>query len=215
MRLMSVRVLVLISVVIILIGCIIINKIVSYPTVSKGGEVVEEVQQEVIEEVIGLEKPSGDATLEEHKRWVQEAILGKNNYTTLDVENHIASIDNEEWRSELDEEYQVCLKQLYKKIDEKNNEDIKRKISEAERERELERERIEKERTEREKELAKLANKEPSIGMSEEDLNACAWAKDLEKVNETITAYGISKQYCYDGYRYVYVEDGVVTTIQK
>lgn len=201
MRLMSVMGLVLISVVTILIGCIII---VSYPTVSKGGEVVEEVQQEVIEEVVGLEKPSGDATLEEHKRWVQEAILGKNNYTTLDVENHIASIDNEEWRSELDREYQVCLKQLYKKIDEKNNENIKQAISEDTRK-----------RIEREEELSELANKEPSIGMSEEDLNACAWAKDLEKVNETITAYGVSKQYCYDGYRYVYVEDGVVTTIQK
>lgn len=212
MRLMSVMGLVLISVVTILIGCIII---VSYPTVSKGGEVVEEVQQEVIEEVVGLEKPSGDATLEEHKRWVQEAILGKNNYTTLDVENHIASIDNEEWRSELDREYKVYLKQLYEKADKKLDEDFKQKMIEEEKKRELEEERIEKERIEKKRELEKLANKEPSIGMSEEDLNACAWAKDLEKVNETITAYGISKQYCYDGYRYVYVEDGVVTTIQK
>ncbi|WP_291636447.1 hypothetical protein [Clostridium sp.] len=53
----------------------------------------------------------------------------------------------------------------------------------------------------------------PYIGMTEVDLVECAWGQP-EDVNKTTTAYGISKQYCYSGNKYVYVEDGIVTTIQ-
>lgn len=61
----------------------------------------------------------------------------------------------------------------------------------------------------------KKQNQEPYIGMSEADLINCSWKHDYEDCNETIYEFGTHKQYCYDGYRYVYVEDGVVTSIQK
>ena len=53
----------------------------------------------------------------------------------------------------------------------------------------------------------------PYIGMTEEDLRKCAWGQP-EDVKTTTTTYGTSKQSCYSGYKFVYVEDGVVTTIQ-
>nr|WP_291636451.1 hypothetical protein [Clostridium sp.] len=55
---------------------------------------------------------------------------------------------------------------------------------------------------------------EPYIGMSEDDLRKCVWGSPKD-VNTTTTAYKISKQFCYTGNRYVYVEGGVVTSIQN
>ena len=53
----------------------------------------------------------------------------------------------------------------------------------------------------------------PRIGMTEDDLGESSWGQP-EDVNTTTTAYGSHTQYCYSGNKYVYVEDGVVTTIQ-
>ena len=65
-----------------------------------------------------------------------------------------------------------------------------------------------------EKRAANLKNSEPYIGMSESDINNTAWGRYEDK-NETITRYGTHTQYCFSGYRYVYTENGVVTSIQK
>lgn len=55
---------------------------------------------------------------------------------------------------------------------------------------------------------------EPYIGMPEEELiNYVTW--ELDDINETINKYGTHKQYCYKGNRYVYVDNGEVTSIQK
>jgi hypothetical protein len=35
-----------------------------------------------------------------------------------------------------------------------------------------------------------------------------------EEINRTITAFGTSEQWVYIGYRYIYLENGVVTAIQ-
>lgn len=61
----------------------------------------------------------------------------------------------------------------------------------------------------------RVEDKIPYIGMSEEELKKCSWSKELEKVNTTEYSFSTHKQYCYKGYRYVYVEDGIVTSIQK
>ena len=54
----------------------------------------------------------------------------------------------------------------------------------------------------------------PNIGMTEDELRLCPWGKP-ETVNTITTANSITKQFCYSGYKYVYLEDGVVTKIQE
>lgn len=58
-----------------------------------------------------------------------------------------------------------------------------------------------------------IANSDPRIGMTREDVVNSRWGKP-EDSNTTITKYGISEQWVYEGYRYVYFYDGIVTSIQ-
>ena len=55
---------------------------------------------------------------------------------------------------------------------------------------------------------------EPYIGMSRDELEESSWGKP-EDINKTTTSYGVNEQWCYSGYRYVYLEDGIVTSIQE
>jgi hypothetical protein len=64
------------------------------------------------------------------------------------------------------------------------------------------------------KRLEELKNTKPYIGMSRDDLYRCAWGKPQD-INKTTTSYGTSEQWCYYNYKYVYVDDGVVTSIQE
>lgn len=57
-------------------------------------------------------------------------------------------------------------------------------------------------------------DQEPYIGMPVWELEMSSWG-DPEDINRTTTKYGVSEQWVYSGYRFVYVEDGVVTTIQE
>lgn len=51
----------------------------------------------------------------------------------------------------------------------------------------------------------------PYIGMTKEELkNDCIWGTP-EDINTTTTAYGTREQWCFSGYRYVYLEDDIVT----
>lgn len=54
----------------------------------------------------------------------------------------------------------------------------------------------------------------PSLGMTTEELRNSSWG-DPEDINSTTTIYGVSEQWCYSGYRYVYLENGIVTAIQE
>ncbi|CDE14937.1 putative uncharacterized protein [Clostridium sp. CAG:470] len=56
--------------------------------------------------------------------------------------------------------------------------------------------------------------KTPSIGMSKKDVEESTWGKP-EKINRTETIYGIREQWCYSRYRYIYFENGIVTSIQN
>jgi len=57
-----------------------------------------------------------------------------------------------------------------------------------------------------------ILNGQIRIGMTEQMLIE-SWGKP-ERINETITRYGIRKQYVYSSSRYVYVENGEIVTIQ-
>lgn len=54
---------------------------------------------------------------------------------------------------------------------------------------------------------------EPQIGMSKTEVENSAWGKP-DKINRTRTSYGTHEQWCYSNNKYIYFEDGIVTSIQ-
>jgi hypothetical protein len=54
----------------------------------------------------------------------------------------------------------------------------------------------------------------PQIGMTSEEVKESLWGIPLE-INKTTTKYSVSEQWVYDNYRYVYLENGIVTAIQE
>ncbi|MBM7605586.1 ribosomal protein S18 [Metabacillus crassostreae] len=59
-----------------------------------------------------------------------------------------------------------------------------------------------------------IANPEPIIGMTSDEVRKSSWG-DPKKINKTTSEYGISEQWIYYGDRYIYLEDSVVTTIKE
>lgn len=51
------------------------------------------------------------------------------------------------------------------------------------------------------------------IGMTKEEVLVEGWGKPKD-INKTTTAYGIREQWVYYDYKYLYFEDGILTTIQ-
>jgi tetratricopeptide (TPR) repeat protein len=54
---------------------------------------------------------------------------------------------------------------------------------------------------------------DPQIGMTADEVRNSSWGSPL-KINRTTTAYGVSEQWVYSDYRYIYLDDGIVTAIQ-
>lgn len=77
----------------------------------------------------------------------------------------------------------------------------------------LEQEKIEKQK-EIEEEKKRKAEQEPKVGMSKDDVLAGKWGEPSKK-NITDTKYGTHEQWIYSGNRYIYFDDGVVTSIQR
>lgn len=59
-----------------------------------------------------------------------------------------------------------------------------------------------------------LRNKDPHVGMSSDELIFSKWGEP-KKINKTTNTYGISEQWVYGNGRYVYLDDGIVTSIQE
>lgn len=58
---------------------------------------------------------------------------------------------------------------------------------------------------------------DPAIGMTAEEVENSTWGKPYD-INKTINKYGTSEQWVYkfgNKHRYIYIKDGVVTTIQE
>ena len=70
---------------------------------------------------------------------------------------------------------------------------------------------ISKDRDLSQKELA--TPKEPYIGMTEEEVLKSTWGAPIDK-NRTRTKYGAHEQWIYGNGRYIYLDDGIVTSIQ-
>ncbi|GIP25501.1 hypothetical protein J23TS9_06310 [Paenibacillus sp. J23TS9] len=60
--------------------------------------------------------------------------------------------------------------------------------------------------------LKQVANMDPTIGMTKKEVEASLWGTP-DSINTTVTAHVKSEQWVYDGYRYVYFDDGIVTSI--
>ena len=52
------------------------------------------------------------------------------------------------------------------------------------------------------------------IGMTKEEVLAEGWGRPID-INKTTTTYGVSEQWIYYDYKYLYFEDGILTTIQE
>lgn len=55
---------------------------------------------------------------------------------------------------------------------------------------------------------------EPSIGMTANEVLNSTWGKP-ESINKTTNVNGTSEQWIYSGYRYIYLDNGIVTAIQN
>ena len=111
------------------------------------------------------------------------------------------------WDKDLPQKYKAEFNQLMANID-KNEKalQVKAKIEEEKAKKEEAR-RIAKEKAERKKQGV-------SIGMTKEEVLQSMWGKPND-INRTIGEGYENEQWCYDGYNYLYFEDGILTTIQN
>jgi len=72
---------------------------------------------------------------------------------------------------------------------------------------------VEKQKAEQEEQKKQLTDSNPQIGMTQQEVLASKWGKPKE-INTTETKYGKSEQWVYGNNRYVYFDDGIVTSIQ-
>ena len=50
--------------------------------------------------------------------------------------------------------------------------------------------------------------------MTKTQVETSTWGKPT-KINKTTYAWGVTEQWCYPNYKYIYFEDGIVTAIQE
>lgn len=72
-------------------------------------------------------------------------------------------------------------------------------------------ERKEKELNEKKKQEIKI---EPYIGMTSIQVENSTWGKP-KKINKTTYEWGTTEQWCYSNNRYIYLDNGIVTSIQE
>lgn len=56
--------------------------------------------------------------------------------------------------------------------------------------------------------------KEPQIGMNGEQVKKSTWGEP-KKINKSTYSWGTSEQWCYPNYKYIYLDNDVVTAIQE
>ena len=56
--------------------------------------------------------------------------------------------------------------------------------------------------------------KPPAIGMTADEVRASSWGNPKD-INRDTYSWGVQEQWCYSDYRYIYLEDGIVTSISE
>lgn len=59
-----------------------------------------------------------------------------------------------------------------------------------------------------------VRKQEPKLGMTKIEAENSTWGKP-NKINKTTNAYGVHEQWVYSGYKYLYFDDGILTSIQN
>lgn len=54
----------------------------------------------------------------------------------------------------------------------------------------------------------------PKIGMTADEVRSSSWGSP-QSINKTTTKFGVSEQWVYSGYKYIYLDNGIVTAIQE
>lgn len=54
----------------------------------------------------------------------------------------------------------------------------------------------------------------PAIGMTAEEVLESTWGRP-KKINKTTYSWGVTEQWCYSGYRYIYFDNGIVSSISE
>lgn len=54
----------------------------------------------------------------------------------------------------------------------------------------------------------------PAIGMTAEEVKNSTWGEPKD-INKTTFAWGTSEQWIYPNYKYIYLDNGIVTAIQE
>lgn len=67
---------------------------------------------------------------------------------------------------------------------------------------------------EMDREINRQIKKEPTIGMTAEQVEKSTWGKPKD-INKTTYSWGVKEQWVYSNYRYIYLEDGKVIAIQE
>lgn len=71
-----------------------------------------------------------------------------------------------------------------------------------------------REEDEQKKKEQQVVTQAPKIGMTKTQVETSTWGKPT-KINKTTYAWGVTEQWCYPNYKYIYFEDGIVTAIQE
>lgn len=61
---------------------------------------------------------------------------------------------------------------------------------------------------------SQIIREEPHVGMTADEVRESTWGRP-QKINKTTTKYGVDEQWVYPNYKYIYLEDGIVTAIQE
>lgn len=62
--------------------------------------------------------------------------------------------------------------------------------------------------------IEKSEKKDPSIGMTASEVRKSTWGEPTD-INKHTYFWGVTEQWCYSGYRYIYFENGIVTSISE
>ncbi|HAN10067.1 MAG TPA: hypothetical protein DCP90_05555 [Clostridiales bacterium] len=193
--------------ILLIVGVVYIIGILSYPNIEnyieqrnryeKGLQLVKEQKWDEADKYMLIGETAlayyVDAKISYAKKDVKEAIKSLDNISDRDYKNNeYFRNDIIGFKEKIEKEYEP-----YRKMEE--NMESYNKAMEKHREEDMKR--------------WELRDKEPAIGMTASEARSSKWGSPKD-INRTTTAYGVHEQWCYSGNKYIYLEDGIVTSIQ-
>lgn len=122
-----------------------------------------------------------------------EVVIVKSPYSQdISVDSRKYTLVNSELKDELGAKYHVDKGKLYK-IEGNNTEEYNRVGASTD---------------------IPKAKSSPQIGMTARQVEDSTWGAP-KKINKTTTKYGVREQWVYNGSKYIYLDDGIVTAIQE